>query len=259
MTDFVMTRELTLSRGGYPAGVSSSSSYRVMVVRDGHGTVSLSGRVADVTAGAVMLLAPYDLLYIPEQTAKDLDAYLFTFTREGLYRIDVTLSDVFAGESYRHPAVQSDAMAALVARMDDILPGGEGQREAFARLRLTELILHLAASPMEFDASAGVARAARYLRDHLHEDVTLDALSDTVGISKFYLCRAFSRDSGLTPHAYLNHLRAYRAEALLAGGMSAADAAVSVGFGDYSTFFRTYRKIIGRTPATRDHMSYEQE
>ncbi len=251
MIDFVKTPDFTLSRGTLPAGVSSSGKYRALIVREGRGTVSLSGRVADVVPGAVMLLAPYDLMYVPKTTVET-DVYLFAFAPEALFASADSLTEIFSGELYRHPAVQSDALAALVARMDDLMTGSDEHPEALARVRLTELILHLASSPMAFDMSAGVARAARFLAEHMEEDVTLDALSETVGISKFYLCRAFSRDSGLTPHAYLNHLRAYRAEALLAGGMSASDAAASVGFGDYSTFFRTYRKIIGRTPATRE-------
>ncbi len=252
MLEIVNERELTLVRGGFSAGITSSAQYRVMIVCGGEGRLSLAGRVAEIQSGAVMLLAPYDLLYVSADAAKRLDAYLFTFASEALYRTETALSDVFRGETYLPRADQSDATAALLSRMSDIDQAPETHSASLARLYLTELLLHLSAHPIAFDETLGVARAVRYLAAHMQEDVSLDELSEAVGISKFYLCRAFSRDSGLTPHAYLNHLRAYHAQTLLAGGMSAADAAVSVGFSDYSTFFRTYRKIIGRNPTTRE-------
>ncbi len=250
--DFVTTSDLSVTRGSFPAGIGASAKYRVLVIAEGSGTISLAGRVAEATRGAVMLLAPYDLLYVPASTHSCIDAYQFTFVPEALYRTEASLTDVFGGETYLHPAQQTGALAALVSRVLELASLPAMYMESFARLYMTELLLHLTAYPIPFDTSLGVARAVKYLAAHLHEDVSLDTLSEAVGISKFYLCRAFSRDSGLTPHAYLNHVRAYRAETLLSGGMSAADAATSVGFGDYSTFFRTYRKIIGRTPTTRE-------
>ncbi len=252
MTNLVTGSDFALSVGGCPAGISSSGKYRVLIVREGTGTISVSGRVTEAVPQSILLISPYDLLYIPAETAETVDAYLFTFAPEMLYRTGVSVLDVFDGECCLSPAVFTDAVTALVARLDDLITAPAKHTAPLARLYVTELLLHLSVSPIPQDETLGVARAARYLAAHLHEEVSLDHLSSVVGISKFYLCRAFSRDSGLTPHAYLNHLRAYRAEALLAGGMSAADAAVSVGFGDYSTFFRTYRKIIGRTPTTRE-------
>ncbi len=253
MIHLVTDTDFTLSCGACPAGITSSEQYRVLVVRQGVGEISLAGRVAELVSGSVMLLAPYDLLYVPAEVADGMDIYLFAFAPEALYRTDLSLPAVFGGETYLPPARQSEATAAIAARVSDIATVPETLRVSMARLYITTLLVHLAAAPIAFDETLGVARAARYLAAHMHEDVSLDELSAAVGISKFYLCRAFSRDSGLTPHAYLNHLRAYHAETLLAGGMSAADVAVSVGFGDYSTFFRTFRKIIGRTPTTRDN------
>ncbi len=250
--DIVMREDMALVRGGFSAGITSSPRYRIMVVCAGGGMVSLSGRVCEAVPCSVMLLSPFDLLYIPEKTAKTLDAYLFEFDPSALHASQVSLLMPFEGDPYVHPAHMTDGEVSLVTRFDDLMNASSQVSETMARLYLTELLLRLSQHPLETEALGGVARAARYLKEHLHEDVTLDALAEIVGISKFYLCRAFNRDSGLTPHAYLNHLRAYQARRLLEGGMSAADAAASVGFADYSTFFRTYRKIIGRSPTTRE-------
>ena len=38
------------------------------------------------------------------------------------------------------------------------------------------------------------------------------------------------------------------AQELLTGGLSAQEAAVRAGFGDYSSFYRSYRRILGHSP-----------
>ena len=53
---------------------------------------------------------------------------------------------------------------------------------------------------------------------------------------------------GLTPHAYLNHIRVLRARDLLRQGCPIAQAAVNVGFVDQSHLHRHFKRIVGVTP-----------
>jgi AraC-like DNA-binding protein len=94
-----------------------------------------------------------------------------------------------------------------------------------------------------------VRRAIEYLRAHLADPITLDALATHAALDKFHLCRAFRAQVGMPPHAYLTHLRIQRAKELLARGTRASDLAPLVGLYDQSQLTRHFRRIVGTTPA----------
>ena len=78
--------------------------------------------------------------------------------------------------------------------------------------------------------------------------MTLDQLSDRFYISKHHLNKVFRRATGTTVFDYLLHKRIVLAQELLIDGLSAQEAAARTGFGDYSSFYRSYRRILGHSP-----------
>ncbi len=90
-----------------------------------------------------------------------------------------------------------------------------------------------------------VRRAREFLLDHVAEDVTLDAVADHARADKFHLCRAFSREIGFPPYAFLTQARIARARILLQRGMRAAEVASLVGFCDQSQMHRHFLRIVG--------------
>lgn len=93
-----------------------------------------------------------------------------------------------------------------------------------------------------------VRRARKFLLDHLTEDVTLDALADHARTDKFHLCRAFSRELGFPPYAFLTRARIVRAQLLLRRGLRPSQVAPLVGFCDQSQMHRHFARIVGCTP-----------
>ncbi len=93
-----------------------------------------------------------------------------------------------------------------------------------------------------------VRRARRFLLDNLADKVTLDALADHARADKFHLCRAFSRELGLPPYAFLTQARIVRASVLLRRGAAASEVATRVGFCDQSQMHRHFVRIVGCTP-----------
>ncbi|MBI3444826.1 MAG: AraC family transcriptional regulator [Magnetospirillum sp.] len=103
--------------------------------------------------------------------------------------------------------------------------------------------------PRHLDANAAAARAARdYLHDHMDQNVSLEQLALVSGAPSFRLIRAFKRQFGLPPHAYLTQLRVRRAKELIAAGTGLAEAAAAVGFADQSHLNRHFKRILGITP-----------
>ena len=96
--------------------------------------------------------------------------------------------------------------------------------------------------------SRTVERIMDYLNRNLSAPITLDSLSEQFFLSKNHLNFLFKQATGTTVKNYLIHKRVAAANALIRQGSPAAAAAEQVGFGDYSAFFKAYKKILGTSP-----------
>jgi AraC-like DNA-binding protein len=101
---------------------------------------------------------------------------------------------------------------------------------------------------------SSVRRAREFLFDHVAGDVTLDALAEHARADKFHLCRAFSREIGLPPYAFLTQARIARARILLRRGLRPSEIAPLVGFCDQSQMHRHFVRIVGCTPGAYARM-----
>ena len=73
-------------------------------------------------------------------------------------------------------------------------------------------------------------------------------LARAAGLSRVHVSRAFARQFGMPPHAYLNALRLRHARQALLAGQSLADVAAACGFADQSHFTRRFKGSLGVTP-----------
>jgi AraC-like DNA-binding protein len=93
-----------------------------------------------------------------------------------------------------------------------------------------------------------VARAPAYIDTHFSGEIGLAALARIAGLSPFHLLRAFRRETGLTPHAYLMSRRVNAAREKLSRGSPPADVAAACGFFDQSHLTRVFKAHTGVTP-----------
>jgi len=108
---------------------------------------------------------------------------------------------------------------------------------------------HSTASPRN---EAGPTACIRRARDRIDADpaapLTLLDLAGEAGLSRYQLLRAFARELGLTPHAYILQRRIALARRRIRAGDAPADAAVVAGFFDQSHLTRCFVRQFGVTP-----------
>src|SRR3984957_11993589 len=116
------------------------------------------------------------------------------------------------------------AIAAMTGDQDHAaVPSGRETRRVIEAIRLVESD---AAQPLELKDMAAVA-----------------------GMSTYHFLRVFRRLTGMTPHQYLISARLRRAAlALTSSRRPVIPGAPDAGFGDLSTFNKTFRAVFGRTP-----------
>lgn len=80
------------------------------------------------------------------------------------------------------------------------------------------------------------------------EDLPLETLAGTAGMSRYHFIRAFQRSVGMTPHAWQLDARINRARNLLEQGMPLAQIALTLGFADQAHFQRVFKQRVAVTP-----------
>ena len=94
-----------------------------------------------------------------------------------------------------------------------------------------------------------VVSLLQYLNLHLAEPLSIDDLSARFYISKYHMMRRFRQETGYSIHGYLSEKRLLLAQQLLSRGASPSEVFTQVGYQDYSTFSRAYKKQFGRGPS----------
>jgi AraC-like DNA-binding protein len=92
---------------------------------------------------------------------------------------------------------------------------------------------------------------ARDTMDRAFADaLDIEALANSVHLSRAHFIRSFRETFGETPHRYLQRRRIERAMAFLREtDRSITEICFDVGFGSLGTFSRTFREIVGESPS----------
>ncbi len=89
---------------------------------------------------------------------------------------------------------------------------------------------------------------------YTNTELTLDTLSNTIGINRYYLSKAVNRCSGKSFTAYINEHRIKEAIRLMSdkktNNLSIDGIAYESGFADRTNFYRVFKKMTGLPPAT---------
>lgn len=96
-----------------------------------------------------------------------------------------------------------------------------------------------------------VTRAAQMLSESAGESISLDALAESVGLSRFALLRGFQRVLGVTPSEFARAQRRerFRKEVQRSSG-SVTEAVYAAGFGSSSRLYENAANSLGMSPST---------
>ncbi len=115
-------------------------------------------------------------------------------------------------------------------------PGGQSQFSVQLRSQVAE--------------RRGLRDLQSWIADHLGEDLSVPALARRTRMSPRNFARAFRREIGLTPAAYVEAQRVERARRLLeTADLSVAEVAAACGFGRVETMHRAFRRGVRVSPA----------
>ncbi|NLO10609.1 MAG: AraC family transcriptional regulator [Clostridiales bacterium] len=87
-----------------------------------------------------------------------------------------------------------------------------------------------------------------YIKDNLDNELSIDLISNKFFLNKYYLMHLFKQETGYTLYNYIQKKRLIKASDYIKNGMQAGDVCSLCGFGDYSSFVRSFKKEYKLSP-----------
>ena len=97
--------------------------------------------------------------------------------------------------------------------------------------------------------SARLRRIKELVHAKMEDDLSLDEMAQSVGLSTAHFARMFRKSTGATPHQFVLRQRLERAKAMLrAPDARVLDVAVACGFKTQQHFAQVFRDVLGVSP-----------
>ena len=228
--------------------------YEILYILSGEGRYILEGSTFDIKPGTLMVIKPSQYHCVFIESGEPYERYIINF-HEGAIADEALalLSEMVevGGGKYFPTNTVTPNVSLIFERFENLVSLPASERDLYYKMLLSELIILLSVSggeKMAQDIEELGARVIRYINENIEKNVSLDRLARRFFVSKYHLCRAFKKHNGISIHGYINQKRVMRAKQLIAAGETAAGAAYRVGFGDYSSFYRAYVKVVGKAP-----------
>ena len=96
-----------------------------------------------------------------------------------------------------------------------------------------------------------IASIINFIESHIKEHLTLDIISKNLNYSTSYIAKEFKRKMHSSIMSYIRNKKIILSRTQIIYGENPTKVAEEFGFDDYTTFYRTYIKLIG-TPPSKD-------
>ncbi|MDP2120635.1 MAG: AraC family transcriptional regulator [Hoeflea sp.] len=147
-------------------------------------------------------------------------------------------------------------LSASLRRFSKLLALGEGADDLFAETLGLMTVLNLQRTTADQPATKPAlsrrtsSRVVEYVDANLGNQISLEDLAATAGLSRFHFNRAFKAATGESPYQYVLRRRIETAQALLAErGSSVEQVAAAVGFRNASHFQKVFKARVGLNPS----------
>ncbi|HWQ07193.1 MAG TPA: AraC family transcriptional regulator [Feifaniaceae bacterium] len=232
----------------------------------------LSGNIRYQIDSASFTILPGDLLLIGPnqlhrplftQTDKPYERIVLWLSRAFVERLSTPESDLsacFSAQRLSANRLTQEQRESITRQLFTLLNSTNAEqfgRDVLCRSLVTSLLVTLnralagrerALPRTDIRVSVLVKTVSSYLDAHLAEPISLDELSQTVFLSKYYLERVFRRETGVSIYQMLLQKRMIHARNLMRDGLSLTLVAQKCGFSEYSGFYKAFKNEYGISP-----------
>lgn len=229
----------------------SSEEHLFMYIHAGQGSFVCAQSVFPLEEGVLLFIGAGVYHYTVTEVPARYDRSKLTLDPNRLQILSSALSKpAFEDKSVIYakiPPEQRPAVEEIFCRGTQ----GKGPWELGFMAAALELVSYLQA--YEAGSAAGaegrMARAIRFINEHISEDLDIQKICDEINVSKYHFCRQFKAHTGMTVMAYLLKTRiVLAAEELKKTDLPVSEISENLGFSSLSYFCRVFKQERGVTP-----------
>ena len=241
--------------------------YEVYIFLNGYVKVSVEDKIYEVKYGDILLIPPYTIHQLLPATP-DTD---FEYRRIYMYFTEPCLSSFdFNGESLLDPiqqaaknkqyllSVEKDDFDHIYQAMFLLFRSKKTEyygKEMLNRSRIIEIITLLNKNILMKQKPHKTTHITPviddvfvYINHHYQEPLSLDFLANKFLVNKYTLSKMFKKQLMLSVHEYITIKRINTAKLLIKQGAYPTKIYPEVGFSDYSSFYRAFKKLEQISP-----------
>ena len=156
---------------------------------------------------------------------------------------------------FHNDQITFNAVQSKILRLIEEMQSDRFGRDAQISLCVNDLILHLNRlihernnpTPRNKEHSL-YQQLTEYIEDHIEEQLSLERLAEDFFVSKYHIAHVFKDNIGISIHQYITKKRLALCKEAILGKMSIKETYQTFGFGDYSSFYRAFKKEYGISP-----------
>lgn len=104
--------------------------------------------------------------------------------------------------------------------------------------------------PSEFEIyNKNMIDVINFINENIAKKISLDDICKRFHYSKSYICKEFQQCMNAPIMQYVRTKKILLADSLIKSGVNPLGIYEQCGFSDYSTFFRAYKKLLGKSPS----------
>ncbi len=233
------------------------NDFEVLYVVKGGGKYVVEGTEYPLAPHTLLLTRPNEFHYVCPDSLQTYERYVINFSLGNLYGAAALLPLLQTTRGnrlgvYFADLSQDQAVISLFCALDALTKQFSDQSavQTVFECELSKLLLLLSlnAPTLPRGEETVIMRVIAFINDNLTKPLTLDTLAEEFFISKYHLCHLFRAATGVSVLYYISTKRVAYANRLLSSGMSATEVAYTLGYENYSSFYRTFCKHTGHPP-----------
>jgi len=252
------------SNHGTPTGLKTHlhQLYEFLYFIDGDSSFIVENTIYDISPGSLLITRPGEVHSLSFHTQHNYIRKFFQIAPDYLIDIKPDLLETINNSPFGTNNIVSPDKCRSIKLMDfynnieyyvqNQMPESNIMIKTYViqlLVKLNPLIktVNTETFPASFENSR-ISDVLEYIEEHLTDKLSLDRLSEKFFINKYYLCHSFKSETGVTIKEFINTRRISKAKDLLSQGYNITDLCYQCGFGDYSSFYKTFKKMTGKSP-----------
>lgn len=246
-------------------GPESHNRFELLYLKSGNVDYVIEGERYSVTAGDCIFVAPNEIhkLYIEDKSDYERIVLIFDTSvfKNLLSEHYIEFTNVLNKKSHKLRVIPKEVIDKT--QIPTLLEQAVSCSDTPERLSLflvSKILLLVLELDMVFSddyalvpdsADPLIKKIVAFINANLDKPLTLESISNHFFISKSTLSHRFKAHMNMSVKNYLSIKKIHYASELIKNGMSATECAKLLGYEHYTTFFSSYKKILGELPSDK--------